>query len=215
MPEKPRPRLAGDKMHKLAGVLPEDELGFYRKLTSQWDQAWALVYGAREPKGIICDPEIRARFDDAVAWMQYLDSVTYLPDDILTKVDRASMAVSLEARVPILDHRVVEFAWGLPMRFKIRNGTSKWLLRKMLHRLVPRELVERPKMGFGVPIDSWLRGPLKEWGEDLLSETALRQDGFLDPAPIREKWMEHLSGRRNWQHLLWNVLMFQAWRQAQ
>ncbi len=214
VPASVRPRLAGDKMHKLAGVLPEDEIGFYCKLISQWDPAWVLVRGAREPQGIFSDPALRARFDDPVAWMQYLDTLTYLPDDILTKVDRASMAVSLEARVPILDHRVVEFAWSLPAQLKIRNGTSKWLLREVLHKLVPRELVERPKMGFGVPIDTWLRGPLKEWGEDLLAEGELAKDGILDSGPIREKWAEHQSGRRNWQHLLWNVLMFQAWRQA-
>lgn len=211
VPAAMRPRLAGDKMHKLASVLPEDDIGYYRKLVSQWDPAWTLVDGAREPQDIGSDRALRARFTDPVAWMQYLDTLTYLPDDILTKVDRASMAVSLEARVPILDHRVVEFAWSLPHHQKIRNGTSKWLLRQVLHRLVPRQIVERPKMGFGVPIDSWLRGPLKEWAEDLLAESELAKDGILHAAPIREKWAEHLSGRRNWQYLLWNVLMFQAW----
>jgi len=143
--------------------------------------------------------------------MMYFDTLSYLPDDILVKVDRASMGVSLEARIPLLDHRVVEFVWRLPLDMRVRNGTTKWLLRRLLYRYVPPELLERPKMGFGVPVGKWLRGPLREWAEELLREDKLRREGFLHPSPVRRLWEEHLSGRQNWQYHLWGVLMFQAW----
>ena len=152
-----------------------------------------------------------ARVDDISQQMMFLDVATYLPDDILAKVDRASMGVSLEARVPILDHRVVEFAARVPISMMIRSSQGKWLLRQLLYRYVPRELVERPKMGFSVPMEDWLRGPLRNWAEGLLNQDRLQREGFFRSGPIRELWAEHLSGQRNWQGHLWNVLMFQAW----
>jgi asparagine synthase (glutamine-hydrolysing) len=142
----------------------------------------------------------------------FSDLVTYLPDDILTKVDRASMAVSLEARVPILDYRVVEFSKKLPLDFKIRNGESKWILRNILYKYVPKELFERPKSGFGIPVGNWLRDDLRDWAEDLLNESEIKKEGILNPALIREIWKEHLADKGDWQYLLWDVLMFQAWK---
>ncbi len=212
VPARRRPGLAADKMHKVARMLGAGAEGGYRSLVSNWEAPETIVPGATEPKGAIFDPAVARALPNALDRMQYLDTLTYLPDDILTKVDRASMAVALEVRVPILDHRLVEFSWRLPARFKLRRGQSKWVLRQVLDRHVPRRLVTRPKAGFAMPIGSWLRGPLRDWAEDLLSERRLGEGGLLNPAPIRARWREHVEGRRNWQAALWTVLMFQAWR---
>jgi asparagine synthase (glutamine-hydrolysing) len=203
----------GDKLHKLAEILSLDDPDvMYLHLVSQWKHPGLVVLGDREPLTILTDQSQWARLAEFTLRMMSLDLMTYLPDDILTKIDRASMAVGLEARVPLLDHRLVEFAWRLPLSMKIKvEGEGKWILRQVLHRYVPQALVDRPKMGFGVPIDHWLRGPLREWAEELLNEKRLRSEGYLQAVPIREKWTQHLSGRRNWQYPLWNVLMFQAW----
>jgi asparagine synthase (glutamine-hydrolysing) len=201
----------GDKLHKLAGVASApDQMELYLRLVSAWHAPSQLVIGGHEPSL----DDTRPLPEGFRERMMYRDLVTYLPEDVLVKVDRASMAVSLEARAPLLDHRLVEWAWRLPTGQRVRDGRGKWLLRQVLYRYVPRDLVDRPKMGFGVPIDHWLRGPLRGWAEDLLSERALESGGLLRPGPIRKVWRQHLAGHRNEHTRLWPVLMFQAWRQA-
>ncbi len=215
LPDRLRVRNPGLKVQKLASVLGTGSFEeMYVDLVSYWKDPSAVVLGAIEAPSLIASPDHRLGVSDPVEQMMYLDLVTYLPDDILTKVDRASMAVSLEARVPMLDPRVVAYAWRLPLDQKLREGKGKWLLRQVLHRHVPPGLVERPKMGFGLPIGRWMRGPLREWAEELLAERRLRAEGFFEPAVIREAWSDHLAGRRDRQDQLWSVLMFQAWHEA-
>lgn len=214
IPNSKRPRQLGIKMHKVARALTvKDDQELYRRLTSFWEDTELLVPGSHEPKNILWDESLKNDVPDFRERMQLLDALTYMPDDILCKVDRASMAVSLEARVPLLDHRVAEFAFHLPKHQKVRDGQGKWLLRNVLARYVPRELFERPKMGFGIPIGEWLKGPLRDWAEDLLSVEKLEADGLLNAQPIREVWQDHLSGKINGEVQLWTVLMFQAWRE--
>jgi asparagine synthase (glutamine-hydrolysing) len=208
-----RPALPGDKLHKITTLLdnPQPD-AIYRRLVSQWERPEAVATAGSEPRGALWDETIARDFPEFVARMQFLDMATYLPDDILTKVDRATMAVGLEGRVPLLDHRVVAYSWGLPLSLKVRAGRGKWLLRRVLDRYVPRSLIDRPKMGFGVPIDAWLRGPLRDWAESLLAPGRLKSYGFVRVEPIRRAWQEHIEGTHNWQHPLWTVLMLQAWR---
>ena len=202
----------GDRLYKAADVMTNTSiLNLYHNMASHWyDPASVVINGVEPSNHNITNIQLKDSLSD-VERMMALDLLTYLPDDILCKVDRAAMGVSLETRVPLLDHRVIEYAWRLPMEYKIRDGQTKWALRQVLYNYVPKELIERPKMGFGVPIDSWLRGPLKGWAEDLLSEARLRRDGYFKHEPIRKKWKEHLSGQRNWQYHLWDVLMFNQW----
>lgn len=212
LPMQMRQRMPGDRIHKLAEVLGgKTQEDMYYRLISICKEPTKIVKDSFEPLTLVTDKTEWAELPDFIQMMMFLDMVSYLPDDILTKVDRASMAVSLEARVPFLDHRLVEFAWKIPLSMKIRNGHGKWLLRQVLYQYVPKELIERPKMGFGVPIDTWLRGPLRDWAESLIDEKRLQEEGYFDHKPIRRKWEEHLSGKRNWQYYLWNILMFQAW----
>jgi asparagine synthase (glutamine-hydrolysing) len=201
------------RMRRFGGYLSDGgEEAMFRGLVGQWAEPEKLVRGGREPVDDIWQGALAERVPDFGRRMQLIDTLTYLPDDILVKVDRASMAVGLEARAPLLDHAVVEFTWGLPDRFLVRNGETKWLLRRVLYRHVPKALIERPKMGFVMPMDEWLRGPLRDWAEDLLDARSMEADGLLDPAPVRQLWAEHLSGRTAGQYRLWCVLMFQAWK---
>jgi asparagine synthase (glutamine-hydrolysing) len=206
----------GDRAAKLAEILGAasiDEL--YFRLISYWKEPQAVVRGAHLLPTELSDTRAWPSLPDPVERMMYIDLVSYLADDILVKLDRAAMATSLEGRVPFLDdHRVVEFAWKLPLDTRLRGGQGKWILRQVLDRYVPRTLVDRPKMGFGVPLNAWLRGPLRAWAEALLEPARLSREGFFDPGPVRQKWAEHLSLRRNWQYYLWSVLMFQAWLEA-
>lgn len=220
LPRGIRQPMLGDRVHKLAAVIDvadTDEL--YQRLISQHREEASIVIGADEAS-LWSDAE-SARFaasvrgGDFTERMMFHDLVGYLSDDILTKVDRAAMSVSLETRIPMLDVDLIEFAWSLPLRMKVRENQGKWLLRQVLYQYVPKEMIERPKQGFGVPLDSWLRGPLRAWAEALIDEGRLAREGYLDPGIIQRKWREHLSGRRNWQHWLWNVFMFQSWLESQ
>ena len=205
--------LLGDKAHKLAARLNDvaDIDDLYFSLISSWSQPCSLVLGGREPETVLSRRSAWLDGQASEQRMMLFDALTYLPDDILCKVDRAAMGVSLETRVPFLDHRVVELALRLPLRMKIHDGQGKRILRQILYKHVPRSLLERPKQGFGIPLAAWLRGPLRGWAESLLDETRLRREGYFYPAPVRLRWQEHLSGRRNWEYSLWSVLMFQAW----
>jgi asparagine synthase (glutamine-hydrolysing) len=212
IPKKRQWSAVGDRAHKMAHFFNAcDQGAIYFRAISQCEDPAELVLGSEEPQTVMRAIADSASLPTLEEQMMLIDLQTYLPHDILTKVDRASMAVSLEARVPMLDHRVVELAWRIPLHMKIRGGVGKWILRQVLYKYVPRELLERPKMGFGVPIEHWLRGPLRAWAEDLLTQEALNQHLLLNVESIRQKWREHLSGRRNWQYLLWNVLVFQDW----
>ena len=214
LPKRFKLSMPGEKARKLADVLTlSDGHAFYCQLTSHWTDPASIVIGATEPETLLTNSAVWPKTDSLEHAMMAMDAQTYMVDDILTKVDRAAMAASLETRVPMLDHRVVELAWRMPLDFKIRDGQGKWLLRQVLYRHVPKDLIERPKMGFGIPLDSWLRGPLREWAEALLDEQRLRLEGYFHPEPIRKMWSEHLSGKHNWQYHLWSVLMFQAWYQ--
>ena len=202
----------GHKLHKVANVLPAKSIrDMHFKLVSQIHNPSDWLLNANEYKTSLNDDTKRFVELNPIEQMMAYDLITYLPTDILTKVDRAAMAVSLETRVPFLDLNVIEFSASLPMEFKIRNGVTKWALREVLYKHVPKDLIERPKMGFGVPLAEWLRGPLQDWAEPLLDEKRLHQEGFFDVEFVRNKWLEHLSGKQNWHHQLWNVLMFQAW----
>ena len=202
----------GDKLHKAADVLSSataDEL--YYGLISHWKNPAAVVLDGKEARTLLNSPEQTQHFKGNIPRMMALDTLSYLPDDILVKVDRAAMAVSLETRVPFLDHRVFEYAWSMPQHLKMNNGTTKVCLRNILYNYVPQRLIERPKAGFAVPVAEWLRGPLKTWAEQLLQPERLAREGFFDPAQITTLWQEHQSGKRNWQYHLWDILMFQSW----
>ena len=202
-----RPGLSSESLPDMSGR----EL-MYAGLVSHWRNPWAIVPGSSRLMSLLEKPALWVNEMNFMEHMMFMDLMTYLPDDIMVKVDRASMAVGLEARSPFIDdHNTVELAWRMPHRLKYRDGKGKWILRKILESYIPSSMIERPKMGFGVPIDKWLRGSLKGWAEDLLSEHSLSCAGYVDVKEVRKKWTEHSSGTADWHYLLWDVLMFQSW----
>ncbi len=204
------------KVKKLLNVLPaKGREDFYHRLQSHWYSPESVVIGAKEPVTLLTSSHSWPESVDFQSWMMAMDAQCYMVDDILVKVDRASMANSLETRVPFLDHRVVELAWRIPQAMKIREGKGKWILRQVLYRHVPQEMIERPKKGFSIPLGEWLRGPLREWAETLLSEERIIKDGYFNVSPIRETWKRHLSGADDYSTKLWSILMFQAWLEVQ
>lgn len=216
LPERLRFASFGDRLHKFASVMAINEgRDLYRSFISHWPDPAAVVVDGREPFSVVDRAVPTDTMEEFVEEMARIDLLTYLPDDILVKVDRASMAVSLETRAPLLDYRVIEFGAQLPYSMRLQGREGKWILRRLLDQYVPRQLTERPKMGFGIPLDGWLRGPLRDWAEALLDEHRLRREGYLRPEPIRQLWHEHLSGQRQWQYHIWDVLMFQAWLETQ
>jgi asparagine synthase (glutamine-hydrolysing) len=201
-----------DKVQKLLNVLPaKDRQAFYYMLNSHWKQPESLVIGANASSTVVNSPAEWPKVDCFEHWMMAVDAKQYMTDDILHKVDRAAMANSLETRIPMLDHRVIELAWRCPISLKIKDSVGKWLLREVLYRHVPREMIERPKKGFSIPLGQWLQGPLKDWAEQLLDENILKSQGFFNVVPIRKLWTEHLKGKRDNSLKLWSILMFQAW----
>lgn len=216
LPSPLRIRTPGDKIYKLAGVMNIDNQNeYYQRLTSHWQNPNDIVINGSEPTTLINTPSAWPNTDNFQHAMMAMDAQTYMTDDILVKVDRAAMANSLETRVPLLDHRIVELAWQMPLDYKIKNGDGKWLLKQVLYRYVPQDLIERPKMGFAIPLHEWLRTSLRDWAEALLDENLLEQQGYFHSLPIRKMWSEHLSGKYNHQNQLWDVLMFQAWLENQ
>ena len=201
-----------DKVYKIASVLESKTLfDIYYKLISNWQNPNEILLNGKEPRTFLTNYKSELTELDGQQQMMLLDSMTYLPDDILVKTDRAAMATSLETRAPFLNHKLLEYAWQIPQPLKLKKTQSKWILRQILYKYIPKKLVERPKVGFGVPIDSWLRGPLKDWAQALLDKTKLRNEGFFNPDSINIKWTEHLSGKKNLQHEIWSILMFQEW----
>lgn len=216
IPKRLKQTMPGEKIYKLAEILSvRTQEDLYKRLVSAWQNPASIVIDGQEQNTLLTNTVQQTSLPHFLDRMMLLDTVSYLPDDILVKVDRASMGVSLESRAPFLNHHVVAFAWQLPIAMKVRNRQGKWLLRQVLYRYVPKGLIERPKMGFGIPIGTFLRGALRPWAEELLDEKRLQKEGFFHTGTVRERWLEHLSGRRNWQYDLWAVLMFQLWLEAQ
>lgn len=215
LPRKWRVRLAGDKIKKIGRLLREEKRqDYFECLISTMANPSQYLLAGPKYRSCIVPEEANLLAGNFEEWMMFVDSSTYLPDDICTKVDRASMANSLETRAPFLDRRIVDFSWSLPLRYKIRNGVTKWVLREALAQFLPRQLFERPKMGFGIPLGSWLRGPLYEWADDLLREERLKEDGFFEAGEVRKVWRDHSVGREDHGYLIWNMVMFNAWLDA-